>query len=966
MTASQLNTGLDGSVALLVEELVDRLQAGGDVEAFLAAHPEHADRLRDLLPSARLLADLPASGEPDPDGDGPPLGELGDFRLIREVGRGGMGIVYEAEQVSLRRRVALKVLPFAATMDPKQLQRFRNEALAAASLHHEHIVPVHGVGCEDGVHYFAMQFIDGPTLAQVIAGLKGEQELHHGGTEDTERKQVTAPGSSPCSPCLRGKDSFRTIAALIADAADALEYAHAVGVVHRDVKPGNLLLDGAGKLWVTDFGLARFGPDAGLTMTGDLLGTLRYMAPEQAMSRHGLVDHRADVYALGATLYELLTGRPVVDAAERAEVLRKIAFEEPVAPRRLNPGIPAELETIVLKALTKEPAGRYATAQDLADDLKRFLDDRPIRGRRPTLARRTSKWAARHRAVLTSVTAVLLLSAVVLVAGLVWHNDRLRVEAANTARERDAARRQQRWAARAVDDMYTAVAQKWLDDEPHLTQLQREFLEKAVGYYEALGRDEGEGTELLLAKQRALRRAGTVLAKLGRREPAEAAFRNALAVLDRLDLPASEVIVERVELFYGLGSLLKQGDARFAEGESLVRQCVQALKQLPPEIATLPENRRLLVKAESAVGVALLMQSRFAEAEAVLREALAVARGLVSEFPREATDRRGLGGVLSNLAIVAMNCKDPGAARRLLEEAVTQQEEALRLDPRNTGARLFLRNHYSLLAGALADLNQVPEALAAARQGLAVAERLAADHPDQPKYFSVLADSHMDVGKLQMDRLGRPAEAEQSLDQALQDMEKYRAVWPEERPMLVITGLIHARLGFLKQSSGRQAEAVTQYRKALELYPGHPDSNNNLAWLLGLGFDPGPRDPAELVRLANVAIHSGLPDRANYWTTLGLAHYRAGDWAAARSALQKGMSLTEGGNGFDWLILAMAYHRSGDAAEPRRLYDRAAQWGERFKTEGEELRRLRAEAAALIGVAERPPAPDAGKAPPKE
>src|SRR5262249_51530541 len=151
------------------------------------------------------------------------------------------------------------------------------------------------------------------------------------------------------------------------------------GIVHRDVKPGNLMVDGQGKLWVTDFGLARLGTDAGLTMTGDLLGTLRYMSPEQALAKHGLVDHRTDVYALGATLYELLTLRPAVDGKDREEILRRIAFEEPVPPRQIDRGIPVDLETIVLKALGKEPSERYATARELTDDLAAFLQDRPIR-----------------------------------------------------------------------------------------------------------------------------------------------------------------------------------------------------------------------------------------------------------------------------------------------------------------------------------------------------------------------------------------------------------------------------------------------------------------------------------------------------------------------------------------------------------------------------------------------------------
>jgi eukaryotic-like serine/threonine-protein kinase len=369
---------------------------------------------------------------------------LGDFRIVREVGRGGMAIVYEAEQLSLGRRVALKVLPFAATMDSKQLQRFQNEARAAASLHHEHIVPVYAVGCERAVHFYAMQFIEGTTLASVIAETKKEKKT----TKTPRHKENNQENSSSClgdlvvdssSPAdattaytepaapataavaaastLTGpqdKTFFRQVAKLGIQAAEALEHAHSLGVVHRDIKPGNLLLDAQGKLWVTDFGLARTAADAGLTISGDLVGTLRYMSPEQALARHGLVDHRTDVYALGATLYELLTGRPVVMGEEKQEILRQIAFEEPVAPRKLNRAIPMDLETIVLKAIEKNPEDRYAAAQLLANDLRSYLADLHIVARRPTLVQRARKWSRQHPSVVASATVALVLAVVAL------------------------------------------------------------------------------------------------------------------------------------------------------------------------------------------------------------------------------------------------------------------------------------------------------------------------------------------------------------------------------------------------------------------------------------------------------------------------------------------------------------------------------------------------------------------------
>jgi serine/threonine protein kinase len=298
------------------------------------------------------------------------------------------------------------------------LQRFHNEARAAAGLHHTNIVPVFAVGCERGVHFYAMQLVEGRSLAAL---LDERRHLADGqpavGAEATGPFTPASPGSAvetpkPALAALSTQRSsrepayFRGVAQLGVQAAEALEHAHQLGVIHRDIKPGNLLLDGRGNLWVTDFGLAQVQSDTRLTMTGDLLGTLHYMSPEQALAKRVVIDHRSDVYSLGATLYELLTLRPVFTGNDRQELLRQIAFEEPKAPRRLNRAVPRELETIVCKALEKNPAERYATAQEMADDLERFLKDEPIRARRPSLLQRARKWTRRHRAATWAIASV--------------------------------------------------------------------------------------------------------------------------------------------------------------------------------------------------------------------------------------------------------------------------------------------------------------------------------------------------------------------------------------------------------------------------------------------------------------------------------------------------------------------------------------------------------------------------------
>jgi WD40 repeat protein len=318
------------------------------------------------------------------------------------------------------------------------LQRFKNEAQAAAHLQHQHIVPVYYVGCERGVHFYAMQFIEGQTLAAVIHELRQlaeakPVEMARESPEQTGpwvRSPVAVAESTGALAALsterstRSPGYFRTVASLGVQAAEALEHAHQLGIIHRDVKPANLLVDGAGRLWVTDFGLAHLQSQPGLTMTGDLVGTLRYMSPEQALAQRVAIDARTDVYSLGVTLYELLTLEPAVPGRDRAEVLRRITFEDPVAPRRLNPAVPAELETIVLKAMAKNPEERYATAGELADDLRRYLEDKPIKAKRPTLRQWAAKWARRHKTVVRAAVVVLLLSVVALAAstGLVWRS----------------------------------------------------------------------------------------------------------------------------------------------------------------------------------------------------------------------------------------------------------------------------------------------------------------------------------------------------------------------------------------------------------------------------------------------------------------------------------------------------------------------------------------------------------------
>ncbi|QDV86443.1 protein kinase domain-containing protein [Planctomycetes bacterium TBK1r] len=443
----------ESDLADLVDEIIDQLRSGENIDTaeYVRRFPGHADRIERLIPTLRYLgevkditigdsltndADLSANlGGSD---DALLFEQLGDFQIVREIGRGGMGIVYEANEVSLDRRVALKVLPFASISSERQLARFKVEAQAAAGLHHSGIVPVYSVGCDRGVHYYAMQYIDGTSLALVLKEFRLASTRHSvsigdpGSAERTE-PSTHSPAEQPSGPSNRagsgdvsGSESasearqhFRSMANLAIQAAEALEHAHQSGVIHRDIKPGNLLLDGEGKLWITDFGLARIEQDSELTMTGDLVGTLRYMSPEQATSKSSAVDHRCDVYSLGATLYELLTRRPAFAGDDRQDLLRKIISVDPVPPSKWNPRIPGDLETIVMKAMEKDRDARYVDAQAMADDLRCYLEDRPIAARRPTSLARIRKWGRRHPAIVRSSLAMLSVIALAWMIGSV-------------------------------------------------------------------------------------------------------------------------------------------------------------------------------------------------------------------------------------------------------------------------------------------------------------------------------------------------------------------------------------------------------------------------------------------------------------------------------------------------------------------------------------------------------------------
>jgi tetratricopeptide (TPR) repeat protein len=546
------------------------------------------------------------------------------------------------------------------------------------------------------------------------------------------------------------------VASLGVQAAEALEHAHSFGIVHRDIKPANLLVDARGHLWITDFGLARFHNQIGLTLSGDLLGTLRYMSPEQALAKHGLMDHRTDIYALGATLYELLTLQPACPGEDRQQVLRQIEREDPRPPRSLNSAIPGDLETIVLKALAKEPEGRYATAQELADDLRRFLEDKPIRATRPTLAQRTRKRARRHKSVVVAGLVVLLMGVVA------WA-----VSTVLILRQRDEARVQRALARQAVDKMYTEVAEEWLAQQSHLQEVQRRFLLEALHYYQAFAQEPDTDPDLRLQAGIAYRRVGEIQARLGEPAQAEAAYIKAIGIHAELAaaFPTQPAYRREMAVSQNSRAVLLMYYGKLEEAERALCQAVDLHEEPAAESAPLHQDQHQLALTRNNLALLYRRRDRLQDAEHTWGKALTVQERLVAGFPAESRYRLGLANSYKNLADLLYFTGRYAEAKSTLQQTVALQKRLADDSPGVIDYRLHLAQSYHNLANVLRDTDQYQEAEPALRQAVDLFERLAHELPGMPQCQEGRAKSYRNLGYMLWET-DRPQEATAAFRQA--------------------------------------------------------------------------------------------------------------------------------------------------------------------------------------------------------
>lgn len=866
-------------IDILAIEFVASLRDGRRpaIDDYAQRHPDLANDIRELFPTIACLERARTQSEATSDEGRATLGpaqltRLGDLRIVREIGRGGMGIVYEAEQESLRRRVAVKVLPRQALLDDRQLRRFEREARTAANLHHTNIVPILGVGESDGFRYYVMQYIRGVSLDQILPQISNEDSrngtgkastdasslaqalvsgkfdtdgdesgsistagLVHDGVDSEEPGHVEESGhvdSHALAPTVAGPaatlegvsapDSSTDVAAetnlgpqywlsvarIGLQVSSALDYAHEQGTLHRDIKPANLIVDPHGTAWVADFGLAKAIEHDDVSRTGDIVGTLKYMAPEQVV---GEADARSDLFSLGLTLYELLTLQPAYDDAQRRDFLLKQATTpSPAPPRRLNPSIPRDLETIVLKCIAPEVDHRYQSAEELTADLQRYLDGRPIHARRIMPWERLWRWARRNPALATTSAAALVLLCTVAVMSSVGYvhlseaHGQTQSALGKATEQHQLAEENATLALSALDRIFERFAPTGLpsafdgtdgnqmEASAVLSNEAADLLAELVNFYKTLREQRGDDPAYQERIGLANRRLGDIDQRLGRYEQAATAYDRALAIYAPLAESSSspEHTLALAGLYTEMGNTqrsqrdFEKAAASYASAEQLLEPLAEGRDN---DLATFELARvyHLQVRGNALAPARLrsnksqrLIANR-EEAERKLQWAVDRLHELTARQPANPAYAHML-GLLYLEASSFHRRSDPTVAADYQHEAVEILDTLDENHPENPDYALALCA--ALATGSprdgklrYQDLDAFAERLIRARNR---AGAMVESHPQVPQYRALQAMLHHKLGTVLM-RLEFDAEAEQSYAETIDIYRTLASRYPE-------------------------------------------------------------------------------------------------------------------------------------------------------------------------------------------